>query len=63
MIKGDLVKVYKRNNWGGISEIIKPGILVKNTYCAYSKNDNLWDVYLGGKIVSIREKNLSTMKE
>jgi hypothetical protein len=62
MKPGDLVKILKRTHWGGIQNTELRGIIVKQSYQAYSEDDNEWDVYVDGKVKRIRGKNLTKVK-
>jgi len=63
MKPGDLVKILKRTHWGGIQNIDESrGIIVKQSYQAYSEDDNEWEVYIDGKVKRIRGKNLIKVK-
>ncbi len=65
MKPGDLVKIIRRNHWGGIQDQKgEPrGILVKKIYQAYSEADSEWEVYVDGKVKRIRGKNLNKPKD
>lgn len=62
MKPGDLVKIMRKNAWGGFEDGDTRGIIVKQIYQAYSPEDSEWEVYVEGKLKRIRGKNLIEIK-
>ncbi len=58
MKAGDLVSIYTRNRWGGLSARSLPGILLKRVYLGYDKNESQWEILTSKGRVVLKEKNL-----
>ena len=55
---GDLVSIYARNSWGGLSIKSFPGVLLKRVYLGYDKNESQWEILTAKGCVVLKEKNL-----
>ena len=58
MKAGDLVEVYMRSSWGGLTPIGMTGLLIRRTYLAYEPGRSQWDVHIDNQVSNYQERNL-----